>query len=160
MYINNINKGMYISADIKINTLEKCTILLIVALSIGIALVSCQKDEFPDPSALPKGLTGSWVETSTKSDTIIFNSDKGTGTLVLQRGYEIRNGYRLPLIGSDMYRYKILTDSIRLTGGLSSVFFDKTFYFKYDAANLTINIGKFSQYIGTNKSILTFRKIK
>ena len=142
--------------------LRKCLLYLTVILLSGIMLVSCQKDNtsFPDPSTLPKGLSGSWVETSTKSDTIIFNSDKETGMLVLHRGYEIRNGYRLPVIGSDMYSYKILTDSIRLTGGLSSVFFDKTFYFKYDEANLTINIGKFSQYIETNKSILTFRKIK
>ena len=143
----------------KPHPLRKCLLYLIVILSTGIMLVSCQKEEFPDPSTLPKGLTGSWVETSTKSDTIIFNSDKETGMLILQRGYEIRNGYRLPIIGSDIYSYKILTDSIRLTGGLSSVFFDKTFYFKYDEANLTINIGKFSQYIGSNKSILTFRKI-
>ena len=135
----------------KTNTLEKCTILLIVALSFGIVLVSCQKDE---------GLAGSWVETSTITDTISFNSDKETGMLSLQRGYEIRNGYRLPVIGSDLYRYKMLTDSIRLTGGLSSTFFDETFFFKYDEANLTINIGKFSQYIDTKKTILTFRKIK
>jgi hypothetical protein len=77
---------------------------------------SCQKDNtmFPDPSTLPKGFSGSWVETSTKSDTIIFNSDKDTGMLILQRGYEIRNGYRLPIIGSDIYKYIILSDSIRL----------------------------------------------
>lgn len=125
-----------------------------------IILTSCQKDNFPDPSTLPKGLTGSWVETSTKSDTIIFNSDKETGILILHRGYEIRNGYCLPIIGSDGYKYTMLTDSIRLMGGLSGVFFDKTFFFKYDEANLTINIGKFSQYIDTKKSTLTFRKIK
>ncbi|MCX6253364.1 MAG: hypothetical protein NTV31_02685 [Bacteroidia bacterium] len=125
-----------------------------------IILTSCRKDNFPDPSTLPKGLAGSWVETSTRSDTIIFNSEKDTGILILQRGYEIRNGYRLPIIGSDGYKYIILPDSIRLMGGLSSVFFDKTFFFKYDEANLTINIGKFSQYIDTKKSTLTFRKIK
>ena len=142
------------------NTLEKCTILLIVALSIGIALVSCQKDEFPDPNTLPKGLTGSWVETTTKTDTIIFKSEKETGTLILHRGYEIRNGYRLPIIGSDIYMYTMLSDSIRLRGGLSSTYFDETFFFKYDEAILTINIGKFSQYIDTKKTILTFRKIK
>ena len=123
-------------------------------------LTSCQKDPFPDPGTLPKGLIGSWVETSTMTDTIIFNSDKGTGILILQRGYEIRNGYRLPVIGSDGYLYTIFPDSIRLSGGLSSIYFDKTFFFKYDEANLTINIGKFSQYIDTKKSILTFRKIK
>jgi len=142
--------------------LRKCLLYLTVIFLTGIMLESCQKDNtsFSDPSTLPKGLSGSWVETSTKSDTIIFNSDKDTGLLILHRGYEIRNGYRLPIIGSDGYKYEILTDSIRLMGGLSSTFFDETFYFKYNEANLTINIGKFSQYIETNKSILTFRKIK
>jgi hypothetical protein len=144
----------------KTDTFKKYTCYLMSAFFVGFALFSCQKDEFPDPSTLPKGLTGSWVETSTKSDTIIFNSDKDTGMLILQRGYEIRNGYRLPVIGSDIYSYKMLTDSIRLMGGLSSVFFDETYYFKYDEPNLTINIGKFSQYIDTKKSLLTFRKIK
>jgi hypothetical protein len=42
---------------------------------LGIALSACQKDEFPNPGNLPKGLTGSWVETSTRTDTIRFNSD-------------------------------------------------------------------------------------
>ena len=146
----------------KPQSLKNCLLLFAVVLSIDFLFVACQKNEisFPDPSTLPKGLIGSWVETSTKSDTIIFNSDKGTGILLLHRGYEIRNGYRLPIIGSDMYQYTILTDSIRLMGGLSSVFFVKTFLFKYDEANLTINIGKFSQYIDTKNSTLTFRKIK
>ena len=146
----------------KIHSLRKCLLFFAVILSAGIMFVSCQKDNtsFPDPSTLPKGLIGSWVEISTKSDTIIFNSDKETGMLLLQRGYEIRNGYRLPIIGSDGYSYKLLPDSIRLMGGLSSVYFDETFFFNYDEANLTINIGKFSKYIDTKKSILTFRKIK
>lgn len=124
--------------------------------------VSCQKENamFPDPSTLPPGLIGSWVEINTLSDTLIFNSDKDTGLVFLQRGYEIRNGYYLPVIGCDGYKYMISTDSIRLMGGLSSVWFDKTFYFKYDEANLTIDIGKFSEYIDTEKSNLTFRKIK
>lgn len=135
----------------KIHSLRKSLLYLTLILSTGIVLVSCQKDE---------GLIGSWVETSTITDTISFNSDKETGMLSLQRGYEIRNGYRLPVIGSDLYRYNMLTDSIRLMGGLSSTFFDETFYFKYDEANLTITIGKFSQYIDTKKTILTFRKIK
>lgn len=146
----------------KTHSLRNCLLFLTVILCTGIMLVSCQKDNtsFPDPSTLPKGLTGSWVETSTKTDTIIFNSDNETGMLILQRGYEIRNGYRLPIIGSDGYSYKLLSDSIRLMGGLSALYFDKTFFFKYDEASLTINIGKFSQYIDTKKSILTFRKIK
>jgi len=146
----------------KTYSIKKWFLYVAVIFSTVIMLLSCQKDNtmFPDPSTLPKGLVGSWVEVSTKSDTISFTSNTERGMLFLHRGYEIRNGYRLPVIGSDGYSFRLLTDSIRLMGGLSSTFFDKTFYFKYDEANLTINIGKFSQYIDTKKSILTFRKIK
>jgi len=123
-------------------------------------LVSCQKVEFPDPSTLPKGLTGSWVETNTMSDTIIFNSNNLKGLLWLQRGYEIRNGYRLPIIGSTGYSYEIFSDSIYMVDGESSAYKSGTYYFKFDETNLIIKIGKFSKYIDTKKSILTFRKIK
>ena len=123
-------------------------------------LISCQKVEFPDPSSLPKGLTGSWVEIHTLADTLIFNSNKDTGICMLQRGFEIRNGYRLPIIGSTPYMYKIYSDSINMIDGLSSAWISGTYYFKFDEPNLTIYIGKFSEYINTKKSTLTFRKIK
>ena len=144
----------------KSNAITKNLWSVLSPLVFFFMLISCQKVEFPDPSTLPKGLTGSWVEINTLSDTIIFNSNKDTGMLILHRGYEIRNGYRLPIIGSDGYQYILLSDSIRLRGGLSAVFFDKTFLFRYDETNLTIKIGKFSEYINTKKSTLTFRKIK
>jgi hypothetical protein len=125
-------------------------------------LTSCQKDDFPDPSTLPKGLIGSWVETNTKSDTMIFYSDNLKGLLWLQRGYEIRNGYRLPIIGSTGYSYEIFSDnnSIYMVNGESSAYTGGTYNFKFDETNLVINIGKFSNYIDTKKSTLTFRKIK
>ena len=139
----------------KTHSQRKCLLFITVILSAVIMLVSCQKD-----NSYPGTLRGSWVETTTKIDTIIFNSGEETGTLTLHRGYEIRNGYRLPIIGSDFYRYEIRSDNIRLRGGVSAVYFDENFYFKYDESNLTISIGKFSKYIDTNNSILTFRKIK
>jgi hypothetical protein len=120
---------------------------------------SCQKDEFPDPNTLPKGLIGSWVETNTRTDTIIFSSNRDTGIFWLQRGFEIRNGYRLPVIGSTGYHYEIFSDSIKVVDGLSSAWEQGTYYFHFDEPNLTINIGKFSKYINTKKSTLTFRKI-
>jgi hypothetical protein len=133
----------------------------LVFLIIIFSLTNCEKkDEFPDPSTLPKGLKGSWVETNTMSDTIIFYSNNETGLLWLQRGYEIRNGYRLPVIGSNCYKYTIFSDSINMIDGLSSAWISGNYYFKFDEPNLTINIGKFSKYINTMKSILTFRKIK
>ena len=135
---------------------------LTLTLLTTVILSSCQKDNFPDPSTLPKGLTGSWVETNTMSDTIIFNSDNLKGLLWLQRGYEIRNGYRLPIIGSRGYSYEIFSDSnsIYMVDGESSAYISGTYYFKFDETNLIINIGKFSKYIDTKKSTLTFRKTK
>jgi len=121
---------------------------------------SCQKIEFPDPSTLPQGLQGSWVETSKGADTIIFNSNKDTGGFYLARGKDYYNGYLLPKIGSAPYAYIIKTDSIYVISGLYSTFLGRNYYFNFNEPSLTIKIGKFCKYIDVNKSILTFRKIK
>ena len=135
-----------------------------LALLMGLIFVSCQKDNssanFPDPSTLPQGLVGTWVEVNTLSDTLGFPSNDNSGLLWLQKGFEIRNGYRLPVIGSTGYEYKIFSDSINLIDGLSSTYDSRTYPFHLDETKLTITIGKFSKYINTKKSALTFRKIK
>jgi len=133
---------------------------LVLTALMGFVLLACQKEYFPDPSTLTPGLKGYWVEVNTKSDTVIFNSDNYTGIFTLHRGFEIRNGYRLPVIGSTGYHYEIFGDSIHLIDGLSSTWARGIYYFQFDEPNLTINVGKFSKYIDTKKSILTFRKIK
>lgn len=143
----------------KTNTVRKLIFGLIVIILFGIVLVSCQKDEFPDPNTLPKGLTGSWVETNTLTDTIRFNSDTQSGYFFLSRGFAMTNGYWLPKIGSAPYSYKITPDSISVIDGLSSSMERGTYYFNFDEPNLTIKIGKFCKYIAVKKSILTFRKI-
>ncbi len=140
-------------------SLEECYFYLIVAFLSVCALSSCQKDWFPDPNTLPKGLTGSWVETNTLADTIKFNSDAQSGYFYLSRGFAWTNGYWLPKIGSAPYSYNITEDSISVIDGLSSSMEGGTYYFKFDEPNLTIKIGKFCKYIATKKSILTFRKI-
>jgi len=130
---------------------------------VGLTLIlffSCSKDEFTDQTTLSKNLEGSWVEVDTKTDTIIFISSDNSGIFWFQRGYEIRNGYRLPIIGSTGYFYEIDSDSITLVDGLLSIWNENTYYFNFDKPNLTINIGNFSQHIDSNKPILTFRKIK
>jgi hypothetical protein len=127
---------------------------------ILVTLYSCQKIEFPDPSTLPKGLQGSWVETSKGADTIIFNSNKDTGGFYLARGKDYYNGYLLPKIGSAPYAYLITGDSILVEDGLSSAFSRRKYYFNFNEPNLTIRIGKFCKYIDVNKPTLTFRKIK
>jgi hypothetical protein len=143
----------------KTNTVRKLIFGLMVVISLGVVFVSCQKDEFPDPNTLPKGFTGSWVETTTKTDTIRFNSDNQSGYFYFSRGFAITNGYWLPKIGSAPYSYNISGDSILVIDGLSSSMEGGTYYFKFDEPNLTIKIGKFCKYIATKKSILTFRKI-
>lgn len=140
-----------------------------VIFSTGIILVSCQKENtdlldeqnlFPDPSTLPQGLIGTWVETNTLSDTLLFNSESDTGLVFLRRGFEIINGHYLPTIGSDGYFYQIENNSIYMKAGLSSLGVGETFYYSLDDENLVITIGKFCKYIDTEESILTFRKIK
>jgi hypothetical protein len=127
---------------------------------IFVTLYSCQKIEFPDPSTLPKGLQGSWVEISKGNDTIIFNSNKDTGGFYLARGRDYYNGYLLPKIGSAPYAYIIKTDSIYVVDGLSSSLLGRNYYFSFNEPSLTIKIGKFCKYIDVNKPTLTFRKIK
>ena len=65
----------------KTKSLKKCLLFFAVVFSAGVLFISCNKDElsFPDPGTLPKGLTGSWVETTTGADTISFNSNKDSG---------------------------------------------------------------------------------
>ncbi len=146
----------------KTRSLRKWVLFLTMIFSVGLMLLSCQKDKtsFPDPSTLLKGLTGSWVETTTGADTISFNSNNESGYFNLSRGFAMTNGYWLPKIGSTSYSYTISGDSISVVDGLSNSMEGGTYYFKFDEPILTINIGKFSKYIGTKKSILTFRKIK
>jgi hypothetical protein len=133
----------------------------ILLLSFGILILnSCQKDEFPDPGLLPKGLAGSWVEVHTLADTISFISNSDTGIFILQKGFEIRNGYLLPTIGSTGYTYAIFENNIKLKDVSSSFWKESSYYFQFDEKNLILKIGKFSNYIEVNKSILTFRKIK
>jgi archaellum component FlaF (FlaF/FlaG flagellin family) len=125
-------------------------------------LISCQKanTSFPDQGTLPKGLTGSWVEVNTSADTINFSTNNDSGYFNLSRGFAMTNGYWLPKIGSTSYSYIISGDSITVVDGLSNSMEGGTYSFRFDGPNLTINIGKFSKYIATKKSLLTFRKIK
>ena len=133
------------------------TLLMVIS---GFILNSCQKDDFPDPNSLPKGLVGSWVETHTLTDTIVFNSNSEQGVFLCTRGFGIYNGYRLPLMGSGPYAYTIFSDSINLVFPWTDSMANGNFYFKFDEPNLTIKIGKFCNEIDTKHSILAFRKIK
>lgn len=153
----------------KTHTIKSWLAYFIVIFLAGIMFVSCQKENtlipeenpvFPDPSTLPQGLIGTWVEINTLSDTLVFNSNEDSGLVFLYRGYEIRNGYYLPVIGTDGYFYQIENDSIRMRAGLSSLWLDKIVNFNFDEKNLTIVIGNFSDYIHIDEPNLTFQKIE
>lgn len=139
-------------------------IFIIVLFCLGMAVLgSCHKSEgtaFPDPETLPIGLAGSWVETATLTDTLVFYDNESSGLCLFLRGYEIRNGYRLPVIGSTGYLYTIFTDSITLVDGLDNTWNQITRYFNLDDPSRTFRIGHFSKYISNKNAILTFRKVR
>ena len=141
---------------------KRSLVLIAFAIIMFVQFTSCRKDEvsFPDPATLPKGLTGYWIEVNTVIDTINFVYNNDSGYFNLSRGYAMSNGYWLPRIGSTSYTYKIAGDSISVVDGLSNSMEGGTYYFKFDEQNLVIRVGKFSKYISSPKSILTFRKIK
>ena len=153
----------------KTHALRTWLLCLAVIFSTGIIFVSCQKENpspidepyiFPDPSTLPQGLIGTWIEAHTLTDTLVFNSSDDSGLVWLKRGFEISNGYYLPVIGSDAYSYQIENNSIHMKAGGSSLGVGESFYFSLDDKNLVITIGKFCKYIDTDESVLSFRKIR
>ena len=105
------------------------------------------------------GLKGTWVEIDTKTDTIIFKTNDQSGTFLLYRGFEIKNGYVLPKIGSGPYSYNIIDDKIKIVDLFSSIAEGNYFYFSFDQGHELFQIGMFS-FFETNKAILTFKKIK
>ena len=127
-----------------------------------VVVISCEKNDilFPDPSTLPGGLKGSWVEISTIIDTITFHSDKDTGFFYLSRGFEMYNGYWLPKIGSAPYAYLISDDSIQIVDGTYGSMVYDNYYFNFNEPELIIRIGKFTKYLEADKTILTFKKIR
>ena len=88
-------------------------------------------------------LKGTWIETGSKTDTLIFNEQVDEGQFTLNREREIRNGYILPKSGSGIYDYSIKRDSIILIIGLSSSREAKAYFFNIDKTNEIIEIGNF-----------------
>jgi hypothetical protein len=78
---------------------------------------------------------------------------------VLNRGFETRNGYYLPKMGSGPYAYEISNDSIRLLSLLSSSAYGQKYFFKLNESSGTFNVQVFTTF-ETNKAILTFKKLE
>jgi hypothetical protein len=136
----------------QLNTMTKKTFFPLIIVLIMFCLPACQKQE-------TQGLDGTWTEVDTQTDTIVFNSNSMPGLFLLNRGYEIRNGYNLPKLGSGLYNYEISNDSINLRWSVSSSFNNIKYFFKLNESSGTFNIQVFTTF-ATNKAILTFKKVK
>ena len=78
-------------------------------------IYGCSSDEMSISS-----FKGSWIETTTFQDTLIFHGDELDGMLTLNRPKENRNGYILPMAGAGIYMYEIEKDSIKLQNAILS----------------------------------------
>jgi hypothetical protein len=138
----------------QLNAMTKKTLFLLIIVLIMFCLPACQKQD-----TKIQALDGTWTEVDTQTDTIVFSSNTMPGLLLLNRGYEIRNGYNLPKLGSGPYTYEISNDSIKLQWTASSSFNNFKYFFKFNESSETFNIQVFTSF-ATNKAILTFKKVK
>lgn len=142
-------------------TLETLHLLmLLIALTTGLIIVACQKDPdpyiFPDPSTLPTGLQGIWLESTIRFDTIVFANNEYTGSLFLKNNF---NNTKFTII----YPYEISADSIFVsdpTSSSSEIGDGKNFYFKFDEPTRMITIGNFTYRLSAKEQVLIFKKIK
>jgi hypothetical protein len=134
--------------------MTKNTILPLIIILIVLCSGGCQKQD-----NMIQNLNGAWVEIDTQTDTIIFSTNSMSGSLLLNRAYETRNGNYLPGSGSGPYAYQIFHDSIYLHWMASSQAYGRKYYFRFNESSRTFNIQVFTSF-ATNKAILTFRKLE
>ncbi|MBN8821142.1 MULTISPECIES: hypothetical protein [unclassified Spirosoma] len=97
------------------------TLSTFVSLLLSLGFLACK----PSDTVSPETLTGVWIESSTRRDTVIFNPlYQGTplpNTLRVDRGKELNSsGSLLPKIGSGLYQYELQGDTILVQSLLSS----------------------------------------
>ncbi len=134
--------------------MKNSIVRLLTLVFIVVFFISCEKH---DNEII--GLKGTWIGTYDNNDTIIFKSSSTTGSFVLNRGYETRNGYVLPKLGSGPYSYKISNDSINVLWLLSSSGYGTNVYFKLREPEKRFQIGIFTAGFVTNLAIVEFQKI-
>jgi hypothetical protein len=83
---------------------SKTTQINCLFLWLCFALYACKGNSVDDPNIL----NGRWVESTGRGDTLVFNNN--TSFVEAKRGFEIKNGVRLPRIGSGLWEYKLLTN--------------------------------------------------
>ena len=127
----------------------------LVLLIVGLCFNSCKKqnDEII-------GLKGTWIGIYDNNDTIIFKSSSSKGLFELNRGYETRNGYVLPKLGSGLYFYDISDENINVVSGVSSSGIGTNVYFKLNKSEQRFQVGIFAAGFVTNQAIVEFQKIE
>jgi hypothetical protein len=132
----------------------KNTVFPVIIILIVLCSGACQKQD-----NILEGLNGTYIEVDTQTDTIFFSTNSMSGSLLLNRAYETRNGNYLPGYGSGPYSYQILHDSIYLHWMASSQAYGRKYFFRFNESSRTFNIQVFT-FFATNKAILTFKKLE
>lgn len=127
-----------------------------VFLIIAITLMSCKSDSLSTPDLLK----GKWIEVNTKSDTLVFGLFGDQEAMMVNRGYEIRNSFRLPKHGSGPYDYRISKNKIALHSYLSSSMGYKDYTFKFDLKTSRIEVDKFYETADSTVTKLVFERLK
>jgi hypothetical protein len=126
-----------------------------VFLIIAITLMSCTSDSLSTPDLLK----GKWIEVNTKSDTLVFGLFGDQEAMMVNRGYEMRDSFRLPKHGSGPYDYRISKDKISLRSYVSSNIAYKDYKFKFDFKTSRIEVEKFYETDSTITK-LVFERLK
>lgn len=125
---------------------------LFLLLLLLVILSGCEKKEKEMDQ-----LTGSWLEASHQTDTLVFDPPKGM--MILNRGKEMRGGFLQPKYHSGPYIYKVKQDSIMLLWLFSSSSSGKRYYIHQEAINGKLKVQNFFvDSLGTSV-ILNFTKI-
>ena len=127
-----------------------------VFLIIAITLMSCTSDSLSTPDLLK----GKWIEVNTKSDTLVFGLFGDQEAMMVNRGYEIRDSFRLPKHGSGPYDYLISKNKIALHSYLSSSMGYKDYTFKFDLKTSRIEVDKFYETADSTVTKLVFERLK
>jgi hypothetical protein len=111
---------------------------LLFALLLVIC-ISCENEENEEKVYLK----GTWIETTSHSDTLLCKKETAEGFFILNREKEERNGHILPKAGAGIYNYSLRGDSIDLVYSLSGSSEENTYYFRLDTIHGRITIGNF-----------------
>lgn len=108
-------------------------------------------------------VTGTWVESVHKTDTLIFNAryEGDTPGFLLQRAQRMMpNGHSVPGWNAGYYHYVLDKNLIKINWLLSSDSRFKPVFFMWDPGKTTLKIGDFFSGSQASADTLTFIRIK